>query len=99
LLERRLQALAIQARGVQLAASELPEALGRSLAQHHIVERIAGQILASMDIEKTVEGALDDERAQRAAARAAERILQSEEFQQAVEQLASSPALRAALAN
>jgi hypothetical protein len=99
LLERRLQTLAIQARGVQLAASELPEAFARSLAEHHIIERVVGQLLASMDIEKTVEGVLEDERARQAAERIADRVLQSEEFQRAVEQLASSPALRAALVN
>jgi hypothetical protein len=99
LLERRLQALAIQARGVQLAMSELPEALARSLAEHRIIERIVGQLLASMDVEQTVQGVLDDERARQAAERIAERVLQSEEFQRAIEQLASSPALRAALLN
>jgi uncharacterized RDD family membrane protein YckC len=51
------------ARAVDLVlASPLPEAVGRSLAEHHVVERVVGEVLASADLERAIVSALENER-------------------------------------
>jgi hypothetical protein len=125
LMERRLQALATQARSARVAARErldeladaavngsaaqqaldralasaLPEVLGRSLAEHHVAQRVLSELVARTDVDEAVEGILDHPAVQQAAAAVADRVLQSDEFKSAVEQLAGSPELRAALAS
>jgi uncharacterized RDD family membrane protein YckC len=79
-------------------ASPLTDAVARSLAEHHVVERLAEQILASPDFERAVTTALDHETTERLTAELADRLLQSPEFGRIVEEAASSPAVRAALA-
>jgi uncharacterized RDD family membrane protein YckC len=46
-------------------ASPLPEAVGRSLAEHHVVERVVGEVLASADLERAIVSTLEDERTSR----------------------------------
>ena len=45
-------------------AGPLPEEIARSLAEHHVLERVVAELLASIDLEATVAKALDDERAE-----------------------------------
>jgi uncharacterized RDD family membrane protein YckC len=54
------------ARAVHLVmASPLPEAVGRSLAEHRVVERVVSEVLASADFEHAVASALESERTSR----------------------------------
>jgi uncharacterized RDD family membrane protein YckC len=46
-------------------ASPLPEAVGRSLAEHNVVERVVGEVLASADLERAIVSTLEDERTSR----------------------------------
>ena len=48
-------------------ASPLPEAVGRSLAEHHVVERIVSEVLASADLERAIAAALESERTSKLA--------------------------------
>ena len=101
-------------------AGPLTDAVARSLAEHRVVERIAEQVLAETDLEGAVTKALGHERTERLVAEAlaspdlerllvsaiesrltvglTDRVLESPEMQRAVEHVASSPAVRAALA-
>jgi uncharacterized RDD family membrane protein YckC len=101
-------------------AGPLTDAMARSLAEHQVVERIAEQVLAQADLEGAVTKALGHEKTERLVAEAlaspdlerllvsaiesrltvelTDRVLDSPEMQRAVEQVASSPELRAALA-
>ena len=54
-------------------ASPLPEALGRSLAEHHVVERVVAEVLASADLERAITSALESER----TSKLAEQVLSS----------------------
>ncbi len=50
-------------RTVDLAlAGPLPDAAARSLAEHHVVERVAVEVLATADFEQAVAAALENER-------------------------------------
>ena len=84
-------------------AGPLTDAVARSLAEHQVVERLAEQILASADFERAVNAALDHETTERLLvevleSRLADRLLKSPEFERLIEQAASSPALRTAIA-
>jgi len=101
-------------------AGPLTDAVATSLAEHQVVERIAEQVLAEADLEGAVTKALGHERTERLVAEAlaspglerllvsaiesrltvelTDRVLDSPEMQRAVEHVASSPAVRAALA-
>src|SRR4249920_1018876 len=46
-------------------AGPLPEAIARSLVEHHIVERVAAEVVASADLEKAVLSALEHEQTER----------------------------------
>jgi uncharacterized RDD family membrane protein YckC len=48
-------------------ASPLPEAVGRSLAAHHVVERVVSEVLASADVERAITAALESERTSKLA--------------------------------
>jgi uncharacterized RDD family membrane protein YckC len=62
------------ARAVDLVlASPLPEAVGRSLAEHHVVERVVAEVLASADLERAIVSALENDR----TARLVEQVLAS----------------------
>src|SRR4051794_37465727 len=48
-----------------LLAGQLPEELARALAEHHVVERVATELLASPDFERSILTALESERTER----------------------------------
>ena len=51
------------ARAVDLVlASPLPEAVGRALGEHRVVERVVAEVLASADLEQALTSALESER-------------------------------------
>jgi len=51
------------ARAIDLVlASPLPEAVGRALGEHQVIERVVAEVLASADLEKAVASALESER-------------------------------------
>ena len=101
-------------------AGPLTDAVAHSLAEHRVVERIAEQVLASVDLEEAVTRALGHEKTERLVAEAlaspdlerllvsaiesrltadlTDRVLDSPELQRAVDHVASSPEVRAALA-
>jgi len=93
--------------GELLAAPEV-DALGRALAEHHVIERVARPVLAAPDVEVAFASMLEEERTRRIveqtldshlAAHVTDHLLNSPEVERAVEQIASSAAVRAALAN
>jgi hypothetical protein len=93
--------------GELLAAPEI-DALGRALADHRVIERVARPTLAAPEVETTLASVLEEERTRRLveqaldshlAAQVTDHLLQSPELERAVEQIASSAAVRAALAN
>ena len=101
-------------------AGPLTDAVARSLAEHQVVERIAEQVLAEADLEGAVTKALGHEKTERLVAdvlaspdlerllasaiesrltvELTDRALESPEMQRAVDHVAASPAVRAALA-
>ena len=90
-----------------LAAPEV-DAFGRALAEHHVIERVARPVLADPEIDDALTSILEEERTRRLvvqaidshlAAQVTDHLLQSPEVERAVEQIASSAAVRAALAN
>ncbi len=54
-------------------AGPLPEAVARSLVEHHVIERVVREVLASADFDTAVSAALDDATAERMV----ERVLAS----------------------
>jgi hypothetical protein len=93
--------------GELLAAPEI-DALGRALAEHHVIERVARPVLAGPEVEDALTSILEEERTRRfveqaldshLTAQVTDHLLQSPELERAVEQIASSAAVRAALAN
>lgn len=87
----------IAATGDELLAAPHVDAIARSLAEHRVLERVARPVLTAPDVEATLVSALEEERMRRLAAQVADHLLQSPELDRAVEQIASSPAVRAAL--
>ena len=94
--------------GDELLAAPHIDALARSLAEHHVIERVARPMLSAPDVEATLASVLEEERTRRIveqaldsrlAAEVTDHLLQSPEVERAVEQIASSAAVRAALAN
>jgi hypothetical protein len=92
----------------ELLAAPHIDALGRSLAEHRVIERVARPTLAAPEVEATLASVLEEERTRRLveqtldsrlAAHVTDHLLQSPEVERAVEQIASSAAVRAALAN
>jgi hypothetical protein len=69
-------------------AGSLTEALGRSLAEHHVAERLAGELVASGAVEEALTAALEHEAAQRLL----ERTLASPGTERLVEGALASPA-------
>lgn len=103
-LRARFRAEAIA--GDVLAAPEV-DALGRSLAEHRVIERVAGPVVDGADMEAALAAALDDARTERLfeqalesrlTARVTDHVLASPELERVVEQVASSGAVRAAVA-
>jgi hypothetical protein len=98
----------LTATGDQLLAGPEVDAVARALAEHRVVERVARPMLAAAEVEDTLASVLAEERTRRLveqtldsrlAAEVTDHLLQSPEVERAVEQIASSAAVRAALAN
>lgn len=94
--------------GDELLASPQIDELARSLAEHRVIERVARPTLAAPEVETALASMLEEERTRRIveqaldsrlAAEVTDHLLQSPEVERAVEQIASSAAVRAALAN
>ncbi|HEX4521387.1 MAG TPA: RDD family protein [Gaiellaceae bacterium] len=88
-------------------AGPLPEAMARSLVEHHVIERVTREVLASADFQAAVGSALEDEGTARflaeamqskLTARLAEQLLKGPEFERLLTEVLSSPAVSAALA-
>jgi uncharacterized RDD family membrane protein YckC len=88
-------------------AGPLPEAVARSLVEHHVIERVTREVLASADFQAAVSSALDDEATERflteamkskLTSRLAEQLLKGPEFERLLTEVLSSPAVSAALA-
>lgn len=96
----------LAATGGELLAAPHVDALARSLAEHRVLERVARPVLAAPEVEATLADALEQERTRRLveqaldsrlASQVADHLLRSPELDRVVEQIASSPAVRAAL--
>ena len=74
-------------------AGRLPDAVARSAIEHQVAERIAEELAEQVDLEVAVTAALDSE----TTSRIVQAVLASPAMQRAVEHVASSPEVRAAL--
>ena len=86
----------------QVFAGSLPEAAVRSAAEHQLAQRLAAEIVARPEFERAFTAALEHQLTERLLteaidSRLADHVVQSPEFQRTVEQVAGSPAVRAAL--
>jgi hypothetical protein len=97
----------LEAVGHELLEAGQVDALARSLAEHRVVERVARPMLDAVDVEAALASALAEERTRhlveqalesRLAAQLTDRVLHSPELESAVQEIAASPAVRAALA-
>lgn len=75
-------------------ASDLPEELARSIAEHHVLERVAAELADSGALDSAVEKALASPRTKQMV----DRLVNSPEFKQALKDVVSSPEVRKALA-
>jgi len=74
-------------------ASDLPEELARSIAEHHVLERVAAELADSGALDSAVEKALASTRTKQMV----ERLVNSPEFKQALKDVVSSREVRKAL--
>jgi hypothetical protein len=94
----------------RLLAGSLPDAIVRSLLEHHVVERLAAELAADVEIDAAVDAALEHETTQRLVTaiiaspgldrllvQATDRALNGPEIQRVIEHVAASPEIRAAL--
>jgi hypothetical protein len=70
----------------RVLSGQLTDALARSLGQNHVVERIATEVIAGIDLDRVVSAVLDDER----TARAVEHALASPGLERLVVQVLDS---------
>ncbi len=104
-VSRRVETLAVGAAATETAArtvdgvlaGPLPDALGRALSDHRVIERIVDEALARIDVERALTQALEDERIERLRIELTERVLASPELEQIVARVLSSPQVRDAL--
>lgn len=78
----------------RVLAGPVTEAIGRSLADHEVPQRIAAEFLARTDVQALLAEVLESQ----ATADITDRVLASPQFQHAIEDVASSPAVRDAVA-
>jgi hypothetical protein len=100
-------------------AGPLTDAVARSLVEHRVVERVAAEVVANGDLDRTLIAALDHEATHRLVETAlgspglerlvlgvlesrlalelTDRLLRSDEMQQVIEHIATSPEIREAL--
>ena len=74
-------------------AGPLPEELAQSVIEHHVLERIVGELASSGELDRLVGNALGSPLTKELT----DRIVRSEEFRTAIRQIVASPELRAAL--
>jgi uncharacterized RDD family membrane protein YckC len=74
-------------------AGPLPEELAQSVIEHHVLERIVGELAASGELDRLVGNALGSPLTKELT----DRIVRSDEFRIAIRQIVGSPELRAAL--
>jgi hypothetical protein len=77
----------------RLLAGPVTDAVARSLGQNRVAERVAGEVLAGLDIDRIVASVLADERTEQAV----DRVLASREMRLIIGHVAASPELREAL--
>src|SRR5829696_8968369 len=77
----------------RVLAGTLTDALGRSIAEHRVIERIAAQVVATADLDRTIAAVLDHELTERAV----DRVLESREMDRIVRHIATSPQVVAAV--
>ena len=75
-------------------AGSLPEDVARSLVRHRVLERIVAELAASGELDRLVTAALGSPR----TLELTDKVLASEETQQALRYVTTSPELRAAIA-
>jgi uncharacterized RDD family membrane protein YckC len=75
-------------------ASELPEELARSIAEHHVLERVAVGLAENGALDSAVEKALASPRTKETL----DRLVRSDEVRQAIKEVVASPEVRSALA-
>jgi hypothetical protein len=94
----------------RVIAGPLPDAIVRSLLEHHVVERLAAELATEIEIDAVVDAALEHETTQRLVTaiiaspgmdrllvQATDRALTGPELQRVIEHVAASPEVRAAL--
>jgi uncharacterized RDD family membrane protein YckC len=77
----------------ELFAGPLPELVGRAMGEHRVIQRVAAEALSQADLAAELGAALESEQAQEAI----RTFLASPAFQQMLEHVCESPALRRAL--
>ena len=77
----------------RILAGTLTDALGRSIAEHRVIERVAAQVVATADLDRTIAAVLDHELTERAV----DRVLESREMDRIVRHIATSPQVVAAV--
>jgi hypothetical protein len=110
LLDEALQAPEIERAVDRVFAGPLPDAVVRSLLEHQVVERLAVELAAEVDVDLAVSAALEHETTQRLVAaivaspgldgllvQATDRVIRGPELQRVVEHVARSPEVREAL--
>jgi uncharacterized RDD family membrane protein YckC len=75
-------------------ASDLPEELARSIAEHHVLERVALELAETGALDSAVEQILASPRTKETV----DRLVRSDEVRHAIKEVVASPELRAALA-
>lgn len=85
-----------------LLAGPLMDAAGRSMAEHHVVERVATQMVLTVDLDRLIDAVLDHELTERAIEHVLEspsleryvtQVVESRFAQEVTEQLLASPEL------
>ena len=74
-------------------AGPLPEELAQSVVEHHVLERIVGELAASGELDRVVDNALASPRTKELT----DRIVRSDEVRGAIREIVSSPEVRAAV--
>jgi len=69
-----------------LLAGPLMDAAGRSMAEHHVVERVATQMVLTVDLDRLIDAVLDHELTERAI----EHVLESPSLERYVTQIVES---------
>jgi len=75
-------------------ASDLPEELARSIAEHHVLERVTLELAETGALDSAVEQILASPRTKETV----DRLVRSDEVRHAIKEVVASPELRAALA-